>query len=142
MRLTLLSFFSNCRSIFCVKIVQGHLAQNGTGQFSHSFIFVRQIWSKCPNKFGRARPGPAGSGLTKGLRMRIGADLHENRLFIEKRCFRPIFIIFGPSRPQKWIRLEILRWKMVSGGLETQNSAISCKICDLSCMKIVRLNFA
>ena len=49
----------------------------------------------------------------------IGADLHENRLFIEKRCFKPIFVISGPSRPQKWIRLEILRWKMVSGGLET-----------------------
>ena len=39
----------------------------------------------------------------------IGADLHENALFIEKRCFRPILVILGPSRPQKWIRLEILR---------------------------------
>ena len=82
------------------------------------FLFC-QICSKCQNKIGRARPGPAGSGLTKGLRMRIGADLHENRLFIEKLCFRHILIISGPSRLQKWIRLEILRWKMVSGGLET-----------------------
>ena len=49
----------------------------------------------------------------------IGADLHENRFFIEEQCFRPILVISGPSRPQKWIRLEILRWKMVSGGLET-----------------------
>ena len=86
----------------------------------HTTLFLSgQIWSKCPNKFGRARPGPAGPGLTKGLRMRIGADLHENLLFIEKRCFRSIFVISGPSRPQKWIRLEILRWKMVLGGLET-----------------------
>ena len=49
----------------------------------------------------------------------IGADLHENWLFIEKRSFRSILVISGPSRRQKWIRLEILRWKMVSGGLET-----------------------
>ena len=51
--------------------------------------------------------------------MRIGADLHENLLFIEKRDVKRILVISGPSRPQKWIRLEILRWKMVSGGLET-----------------------
>ena len=49
----------------------------------------------------------------------LGADLHENRLLYEKHYFRPILVISGPSRPQKWIRLEILRWKMVSGGLET-----------------------
>ena len=86
----------------------------------HTTLFLSgQIWSKCPNQFGLARPGPAGPGLTKGLRMRIGAGLHENQLFIEKRCFRPILVISGPSRPQKWIQLEILRWKMVSGGLET-----------------------
>ena len=33
----------------------------------------------------------------------IGADLQESRLFW------PILVISGPSRPQKWIRLEILR---------------------------------
>ena len=83
----------------------------------HTVLFLSgQIWSKCQNKFARARPGPAGPGLTKGLRMRIGADLHENRLFIEKRCFRPIL---EPSRPQKWIRLEIPVKMVVSGGLET-----------------------
>ena len=38
-----------------------------------------------------------------------GGRNHENRLFIEKRCFKFIFVILGPSRPQKWIRLEILR---------------------------------
>ena len=37
-----------------------------------------------------------------------GGQIHENQLFIEKRCFRPILVIFEPSRPQKWIRLEIL----------------------------------
>ena len=39
----------------------------------------------------------------------IGADLHENQLFIENRVFRRILVILEPSRPQKWIRLEILR---------------------------------
>ena len=28
--------------------------------------------------------------------------------FYEKRCFRSILAHFGPSRPHKWIRLEIL----------------------------------
>ena len=28
--------------------------------------------------------------------------------FYEKRCFRSILARFGPSRPHKWIRLEIL----------------------------------
>ena len=37
-----------------------------------------------------------------------GGRNHENRLVIEKHCFRPILVILGPSRPQKWIRLEIL----------------------------------
>ena len=30
----------------------------------------------------------------------IGADLHENRLFIEKRCFSTILVISEPSRPE------------------------------------------
>ena len=68
----------------------------------HTTLFLSgQIWSKCQNKFGQARPGLALPGLTKGLRMRIGADLHENQLFIEKRCFTPFLVISGPSRPQK-----------------------------------------
>ena len=41
--------------------------------------------------------------------------------FYEKQCFSLILVISGPSRPQKWIRLEILRWKMVPRGLETSN---------------------
>ena len=48
-----------------------------------------------------------------------GGQIHENRLFIEKRYFRPILVILGPSRPQKWIRLEISVRMVVSGGLET-----------------------
>ena len=39
--------------------------------------------------------------------------------FIKKHCFRLILTIFELSRPQKWIRLEILHQKMVLGGLET-----------------------
>ena len=37
------------------------------------------------------------------------ADLHENLLFVEKCVLRLILAILEPSRPQKWIRLEILR---------------------------------
>ena len=69
---------------------------------------------------GQAGPGPAPPGLDRPcLSIRKGADLHENQLFIEKLCFSPILVISEPSRPQKWIWLEILRWKMMSGGLET-----------------------
>ena len=49
-----------------------------------------------------------------------GARNHENRLFIEKRYFTSILAILEPSRPQKWIRLEILHQKMVSGGPEVK----------------------
>ena len=42
-----------------------------------------------------------------------GERNHENRLFIEKRVFRSMLSISGPSRPQKWIRLEISVLKMV-----------------------------
>ena len=62
--------------------------------------------------------------------MRTGTDLHKKLLFIGKPCFRSILVISGPSRPQKWIRLEILRWKMVSGGLEVKIKAISWQIYD------------
>ena len=55
----------------------------------------------------------------------IGADLHENRLFIEKRCFTPILVISGPSRPQKWIRLEISIILVVLGGLGVKIETIS-----------------
>ena len=41
----------------------------------------------------------------------------KNAPFIEKHCFRSILIISGPSRPpsrpQKWIRLEISFLKML-----------------------------
>ena len=55
----------------------------------------------------------------------IGADLEKNRLFYETRYFRPILVISGPSRPQKWIRLEISVKMVVSGGLEVKIKAIS-----------------
>ena len=38
------------------------------------------------------------------LSMRGGADLHENLLFMkQKHRFRPMLVISGPSRSQKWI---------------------------------------
>ena len=48
--------------------------------------------------------------------------------FIEKRSFRPILAILEPSRPQKWIRLEISSRMVLSGGLEVKNKATSLKI--------------
>merc|ERR1712078_247752 len=60
----------------------------------------------------------------------IGANLHENLLFYKKHKSMTILVISGPSRPQKWIRLEILRWKMVLGGLEIKIKAISSQIYD------------
>ena len=57
--------------------------------------------------------------------MRGGADLHENQLFIEKCSFSSILSISEPSRPQKWIRLEISGRMVVSGGLEVKIEAIS-----------------
>ena len=72
-----------------------------------------------------AWPGPDRPGLTEGLSMRIGADLHENQLFIEKLGFRSILVISGPSRPQKWIRLEILLRIDPAGGLEVKIRAMS-----------------
>jgi hypothetical protein len=67
----------------------------------HTTLFLSgQLWSKYEIKFGRARPGPAGPGLTKGLKMGIGADLHENQLLIEKHSVTPFLVISRPSRPQ------------------------------------------
>ena len=54
-----------------------------------------------------------------------GARNHENGLFIEKLCFRLFLAILGPSRPQKWIRLEISFILVVSGGLYDENKCIS-----------------
>ena len=48
-----------------------------------------------------------------------GARNHKNRLFIEKRYFGPILAILGPSRPQKWIRLEISTRMVLLRGLES-----------------------
>ena len=70
--------------------------------------------------------------------MRGGADLHENRLFIEKCNFSSILTISGPSRPRKWIRLEISGRMVVSGGLEIKIEAISwpktgySQVCDIT----------
>ena len=50
---------------------------------------------------------------------------HKNALFNEKRSFRPFLTISGPSRPQKWIRLEISIILVVSGGLEVKIEASS-----------------
>ena len=61
---------------------------------------------------GRAAAGGRAGGSD---RKRPG----KNALFIEKRCFRTFLAHFGPSRPQKWIRLEISVLKMVERGLNS-----------------------
>ena len=71
----------------------------------------------CQARPGRARPCRAGPD--KRPEYAEGGQIHENRLFIEKCVFRPILAILEPSRPQKWIRLEISVKMVVSGGLET-----------------------
>ena len=75
---------------------------------------------------GQARPGPRpGLRLIPRILRGTGADLHENALFIEKRSFSPIWAISGPSRPQKWIRLEIPGRMVVSRGPWLKIEAIS-----------------
>ena len=61
------------------------------------------------------KAGPAG-GRAGGLDWK---RLGKNASFIENSCFKSILIIFGPSRRQKWIRLEISVLKMVKLCLET-----------------------
>ena len=62
------------------------------------------------SKIGLVRPGlTAAAAAVIRPEHAEGGQNHENRLFIERRCFRPILVLSGPSRPQKWIRLEILR---------------------------------
>ena len=48
-----------------------------------------------------------------------GGRNHENLLFDEKPVFRPILVISGPSRRQKWIRLEISGRMVLLRGLES-----------------------
>ena len=91
-------------------------------------IFLLKIGVVRPGLACQARPGrarPCRAWPDKRPEYAEGGQIHENHLFIEKRCFRPILIISGPSRPQKWIRLAILRRIHYVRGLETQNKAIS-----------------
>ena len=49
-----------------------------------------------------------------------GRPPRKSTFFYEKHCFKFILITFDPSRPQKWIRLEILHKKIVSGSPEVK----------------------
>ena len=73
-----------------------------------------------PSGLAGGRVGPGGRDIRKWVNQ-CGADLTKTGLVVEKGSFWSILTISGPSRPQKWIRLEILRRKMVLRGLETQN---------------------
>ena len=56
---------------------------------------------------------------------RIGDDLTKIDFLLKKCSFRLFFIISGPSRPQKWIQLEILRNTHPGRGLEIKIKTIS-----------------
>ena len=70
-----------------------------------------------PSGLAGGRVGPGGRDICNWVN-RYGADLTKNGLLIEKLSLWPILIISGPSRPQKWIRLEILRRIDPTRGLE------------------------
>ena len=54
-----------------------------------------------------------------------GGRNHENRLFNEKLVFRPILVISGLSRRQKWIQLKISGRMLLLRGLESTIQAFS-----------------
>ena len=93
----------------------------------------------CSRRFGLARGGWTGAG---GRRRAGGSDRgrpHKNALFNEKRSFRPFLTISGPSRPQKWIRLEILRNIHPTRGLEVKIEAISWQISETLLKMLIKL---
>ena len=117
-------FQKKSRPIFCVKMVHGHFAKNSQGQVTHIFfIFVEHV----PNaKFNLARmpgQGPALSGRAweKWYECVEGSTFWKTKFWV-------ILSISGPSRPQKWIRLEILVVKNVEWGLTSQNKRISWQV--------------
>ena len=62
--------------------------------FSNIFIKIGLVWPglACQARPGRARPCRAGPD--RKPEHAGGADLHENQLFIEKRCFSSILVNF------------------------------------------------
>ena len=73
-----------------------------------------------PSGLAGGRVGPAGRDIWDWVNQ-YGADLTKNALVHEKRSFWPFLTISGPSRPQKWIQLEILHRMVLTRGLETPN---------------------
>ena len=108
----------NCPWPFCQKWPWTSFTQN--------FLFFGR---KYPENVkidlaGMAGQGPAGPYRREMVHMRGGADLTMDILFIGKRRFRSFSTISGPSRLQKWIRLEKIFILVVSGGLYDENKPI------------------
>ena len=63
-KLSAVFFSKKCRSMFCVKIVHGHFAQKGHGQFSHttSYSSSQNILNVTINSAGMSGQGPALQG--------------------------------------------------------------------------------
>ena len=79
------------------------------------YNFFKIQWLVRPGLACQARPGrarPCRAGPDKRPEHAEGGRIHENRLSMKKHSFRLILSVSGPSRPQKWIRLEILHWKI------------------------------
>ena len=70
---------------------------------------------------GRAgRVGPGARDIWDWVNQ-YWADLTKNVLFMKNAVFDILLTISGPSRPQKWIQLEILVRMVVLRGLEVKH---------------------
>lgn len=105
-------FYKNSFSIFCLQLVRCPFARIWPGPFSHNIHkFLAQHGKHVKTDLARicaqdaqARPSLSRPGLTEGLSIHEGADLHETQRLICKRNFQSLLIISEPSRPQKWIQ--------------------------------------
>ena len=75
-----------------------------------------KMFSNGPGPVPTERAGRSGRAGWVGMGL---GDPHEKLTFSENVFFRPILNRFVTSRPQKWIRLEILHRIVVLRGLET-----------------------
>ena len=73
--------------------------------------------------YGEAAAGGGGGGRAvgggSGGSDRIGNDLAKMHFLLKNVVSGSFLAHFGPSRPQKWIRLEISVLKMVERGLNS-----------------------
>ena len=81
-------FFQKMLVHIYLKLSMAILPKMAKDNFHQDLLFLERKYSNKCSRNGRARPGPAGPGPRKMVRMREGADLTKNRLSIEKLYFR------------------------------------------------------